>query len=79
MRFKVVLNILGIILKYIGVMMLIPALVGYYYSRQDPAQFPSVMVFTYSFLVTTSVGLVLQYTNRSSGEFRNRESFCIVA
>ncbi len=79
MRFKVVLNTLGIILKYLGVLMLIPALVGYYYSRQDPAQFPSVMIFIYSFLVTTSVGLVLQYTNRSSDEFRNRESFGIVA
>ncbi len=74
-----VLNTLGIILKYLGVLMLIPALVGYYYSRQDPAQFPSVMIFIYSFLITTSVGLVLQYTNPSSGEFRNRESFCIVA
>jgi len=79
MRFKVVLNILGIILKYLGVLMLIPALVGYYYSRQDPAQFPSVMIFIYSFLITTSVGLVLQYTNHSGGEFRNRESFGIVA
>jgi trk/ktr system potassium uptake protein len=79
MRFKVVLNTLGIILKYLGVLMLIPALVGYYYSRQDPAQFQSVMIFIYSFLITTSVGLVLQYTNRSSDEFRNRESFGIVA
>ena len=74
-----VLNTLGIILKYLGILMLIPALVGYYYSRQDPAQFQSVMIFIYSFLITTSVGLVLQYTNRSSDEFRNRESFGIVA
>ncbi|MRG77069.1 MAG: TrkH family potassium uptake protein, partial [ANME-2 cluster archaeon] len=79
MRYKVVLNTLGIILKYLGILMLIPALVGYYYSLHDPAQFPSVMVFIYSFLVTTSVGLALQYTNRSSDEFRNRESFGIVA
>ncbi|MBC2698685.1 MAG: TrkH family potassium uptake protein [ANME-2 cluster archaeon] len=79
MRLKVVLNTLGIILKYIGALMLIPALVGFYYSWQDPAQFPSVMVFIYSFLVTTSVGLTLEYTNRSSDDFRNRESFGIVA
>ena len=79
MRFKVVLNTLGIILKYLGILMLIPALVGYYYFRQDPAQFPSVMIFIYSFLITTSVGIVLQYTNRSGDEFRNRESFGIVA
>ncbi len=74
-----VLNTLGIILKYLGVMMLIPALVGYYYSRQDPTQFPSVMFFVDSFIITTSVGLVLEYTNRNTDELRNRESFGIVA
>jgi len=79
MRFKVVLSTLGIILKYLGVLMLIPALVGFYYSRQDPTQFPSVMFFIDSFIITTSVGLVLEYTNRSTDELRNRESFGIVA
>lgn len=79
MKFNMVLNTLGIILKYLGGVMLIPALVGYYYSRQDPAQFPSVMVFIYSFLITTSIGLILEHTNPSSDEFRNRESFGIVA
>ncbi|MCL7412132.1 MAG: TrkH family potassium uptake protein [ANME-2 cluster archaeon] len=79
MKFNVVFNTLGIILKYLGVAMLIPAVVGYYYSRQDPTQFPSVMVFVYSFLLTTSIGLILEHTNRSNDEFRNRESFGIVA
>ena len=79
MRFKVVLNTLGIILKYLGVLMLIPALVGFYYSWQDPSQFPSVMVFVYSFIITTSLGLILEYTNRNTDELRNRESFGIVA
>lgn len=79
MKIRVVLNILGIILKFLGLMMLIPAVVGYYYSRYDPAQTPSYMVFVYSFLITTGAGLVLEYTNRSSEELMKRESFAIVA
>lgn len=79
MKYKVVLNTLGTILKFLGFVMLIPALVGYYYSRGDPAQGPSVMIFVYSFIITSSTGFAVEYSTKNSDEPKNRESFAIVA
>ena len=79
MKFKIVLNTLGIILKFLGFLMLIPAIVGYYYSRSDPDQWDSAMIFIYSFVITSVVGIILEYTNRSTEELKNKESFAIVA
>jgi trk system potassium uptake protein TrkH len=78
MKFAVVLHILGTILKYLGVMMLISALVGYYYSRSDAAETPSVIIFIYSFIITSGTGIILEYAYRNSDELRKRESFAIV-
>jgi trk system potassium uptake protein TrkH len=79
MKFKIVLHTLGIILKFLGFLMLIPAFVGYYYSRHNPAEAASIMTFVYSFLITSFTGIVLEYTNRNEEELKNRESFAIVA
>ena len=79
MKFRIVCYILGIILKYLGLLMLIPALVGYLYSRYDPIEGSSILVFIYSFAITSSIGIALEYTNHSTEELKNRESFAIVA
>ena len=79
MKYTIVLHILGTILKYLGLLMLISALVGYYYSRLDPSEAPSVMVFIYSGIITSVAGLILEYRNQGSEELKKRESFAIVA
>jgi trk system potassium uptake protein TrkH len=79
MKFKIVLHTLGIILKFLGFLMLIPAIVGYYYSRSDPAEWDSALIFIYSFVITSVLGIILEYTNSSTEELKNKESFAIVA
>ncbi|MEA3293731.1 MAG: TrkH family potassium uptake protein [Euryarchaeota archaeon] len=79
MKYTIVLHILGTILKYLGLLMLISALVGYYYSRSDPSQAPSVMVFIYSGIITSLTGLILEYRNPGSEKLKKRESFAVVA
>jgi trk system potassium uptake protein TrkH len=78
MKFAVILHILGIILKYLGVMMLISALVGYYYSRSDAAETHSAIIFIYSFIITSGTGIILEYAYCNSDELRKHESFAIV-
>ena len=79
MKYTIVLHILGTILKCLGLFMLICALVDYYYSRLDPSEAPSVMVFIYSGIITSVAGLILGYRNQGSEELKKRESFAIVA
>ncbi|PRX29425.1 trk system potassium uptake protein TrkH [Orenia metallireducens] len=72
MRLKIVFNMLGTLLIFIGVSMLVPILVALYYKEVDGVAFIVTMGFT------ISVGRILSRATESDEEIRHREGFAVV-
>ncbi|MBU4076146.1 MAG: TrkH family potassium uptake protein [Euryarchaeota archaeon] len=75
MNYRVILNVLGTVIKFLGISLLAPLLVALYY--QEPA---SIRIFAFSSILTFFTGLLLEKIFRSEfEELSNRESIVIVA
>jgi len=74
MNFRVILNVLGTVIKFLGISLLVPLLVALYYNEPE-----SVRVFLISSILTMLTGILLEYRYRSEFELHHRESFVIVA
>ncbi len=72
MRLKVVFNMLGILLIFIGISMAVPILVALYYKEVDGIAFIVSMGFT------VIVGRVMSRVTESDEELRHREGFAVV-
>ncbi|MBW6470654.1 MAG: TrkH family potassium uptake protein [Methanosarcinaceae archaeon] len=72
MSFKIVLNVLGGLLRFLGVIMIIPLLVAYYY---DESLYPFIVAVA----VTGFTGIFLSLKYKSDEEWKTREGFAIVA
>lgn len=70
MNFKIVLYVLGGLLRLLGMLMLIPLAVAYYYGE-------SLTPFLIAILITSLVGFLL-LTYKSKGEWLLKEGFAIV-
>ncbi|MBU3966083.1 MAG: TrkH family potassium uptake protein, partial [Euryarchaeota archaeon] len=75
MNYRVILNVLGTVIKFLGISLLAPLLVALYY--QEPA---SIRIFAFSSILTFFTGLLLEKIFRSEfEELSHRESIVIVA
>jgi len=75
MNYRVILNVLGTVIKFLGISLLAPLMVALYY--QEPA---SIRIFAFSSILTFFTGLLLEKIFRSEfEELSNRESIVIVA
>lgn len=74
MNYRVILNILGTVIKFLGISLIVPLLVALYYN--EPA---SLQVFLISSILAILTGVFLEYTCKSDFELNHRESFVIVA
>lgn len=74
MNYRVILNILGTVIKFLGISLIVPLLVALYYN--EPA---SLQVFLISSILAILTGVLLEYTCKSDFELNHRESFVIVA
>jgi len=72
MNVKIVLNVLGGLLRLLGILMIIPLLVALYYG--DPL-YPFVVAVAVSGLT----GIMLSFKYKSDEEWKQREGFAIVA
>ncbi|UGV40018.1 TrkH family potassium uptake protein [Methanococcoides orientis] len=74
MNFRIILSVLGLLLRLLGPMMLIPLGVALYYGE-------SPYPFAVAFSLTTIVGAMLsfQYSSADEGDWETREGFAIVA
>lgn len=74
MNYRVILNVLGTVIKFLGISLIVPLLVALYYN--EPA---SLQVFLISSILAILTGVLLEYTCKSDFELNHRESFVIVA
>jgi trk system potassium uptake protein TrkH len=75
MNYRVVLNVLGTVIKFLGISLLAPLLVALYYHEPE-----SIRIFALSYILTILTGLLLEKIFRSEfEELSNRESILIVA
>ncbi|SJZ88686.1 TrkH family potassium uptake protein [Selenihalanaerobacter shriftii] len=72
MRLKIVFNILGKLLIFVGLAMVLPLLVALFYREID------VLSFVVSMGLTISIGKIMQKFSFSQQEIRHREGFAIV-
>ncbi|MDO9516545.1 MAG: TrkH family potassium uptake protein [Methanosarcinaceae archaeon] len=72
MSFKIVLNVLGGLLRFLGMIMVVPLLVAYYY---DESLYPFIVAVA----VTGFTGIILSLKYKSDEEWKTREGFAIVA
>ncbi len=73
MKIRIVLGILGTLLKILGVLMLVPGVVATIY--KEPS---GIMAFALASLLTLSVGVILRRFS-SDEELGNKEAFAVVA
>ena len=75
MNYRVILNVLGTVIKFLGVSLLAPLLVALYYHEPD-----SIRIFAVSSIAALLTGLLLENFNRQGfEELSQRESIVIVA
>ncbi len=75
MNYRVILNVLGTVIKFLGISMLAPLLVALYY--HEPG---SIRIFAVSSVLAFVTGILLENVFRSEfEELSNRESIVIVA
>lgn len=75
MNYRVVLNVLGTVIKFLGISMLAPLLVALSYHETG-----SIRIFAFSTILILLTGLLLEKIFRTEfGELSNRESILIVA
>ena len=72
MNYKIVFNILGVLLRFLGLIMVVPLLVAYYY---DESLYPFIVAVA----VTGFTGIVLSLKYKSDEEWKTREGFAIVS
>ena len=72
MNNKIVLNVLGGLLRFLGLIMVVPLLVAYYY---DESLYP----FIVAVLITGLTGIILSLKYKSDEDWKTREGFAIVA
>ena len=72
MNYKIVLNVLGGLLRFLGLIMVVPLLVAYYY---DESLYP----FIVAVLITGLTGIILSLKYKSDEDWKTREGFAIVA
>ena len=72
MNYKIVLNVLGGLLRFLGLIMVVPLLVAYYY---DESLYP----FIVAVVVTGLTGIILSLRYKSDEDWKTREGFAIVA
>ncbi|SDC61884.1 MULTISPECIES: TrkH family potassium uptake protein [unclassified Candidatus Frackibacter] len=72
MRLKIVFNMLGKLLIFVGLSMFLPLLVALYYREMDAVS------FLVSMGLTVSIGKIMQRFSFSQQEIRHREGFAIV-
>lgn len=72
MKFKVVLGVLGTLLKILGVLMLVPGVVATIYNERS-----GIVAFALASLITLFVGVILRRFS-SDEELGNREAFAVV-
>ncbi len=73
MKIKIVLGILGTLLKILGVLMLVPGVVATIYNEPS-----GIVAFALASLLTLSVGVILRRFS-SDEELGNKEAFAVVA
>ena len=71
MNFAVVLNVLGSLLRFLGLIMAIPLLVAFYYGEP-------LLPFAVAIVITGTVGVVLSRLWKTEGDWKVREGFFIV-
>ncbi len=75
MNYRVILNVLGTVIKFLGISMLAPLLVALYYYEPE-----SIRIFAFSSILIFLTGLLLEKIFRTEfEELSNRESILIVA
>ncbi len=75
MNYRVILNVLGTVIKFLGVSLLAPFFVALYYHEPD-----SIRIFAFSSIAALLTGLLLENFNRQAfEELSQRESIVIVA
>ena len=72
MNYKIILNVLGGLLRFLGMIMVVPLLVAYYY---DESLYP----FIIAIILTGFTGIVLSLKYKSDEDWKTREGFAIVA
>ncbi len=75
MNYRVILNVLGTVIKFLGISLLAPFLVALYYHEPD-----SIRIFAFLSILTFFTGLLLEQIFRTEfEELSHRESIVIVA
>lgn len=75
MNYRVIFNVLGTVIKFLGISLLAPLLVALYYQEPD-----SIRIFVIASILTFFTGLLLEKIFRSDfEELSSRESILIVA
>ena len=72
MNYKIVLNVLGGLLRFLGLIMVVPLLVAYYYNE-------SLYPFIVAVVITGLTGIILSLKFKSDEDWKTREGFAIVA
>ena len=72
MNYKIVLNVLGGLLRFLGLIMVVPLLVAYYY---DESLYP----FIVAVVLTGFTGIILSLKYKSDEDWKAREGFAIVS
>ncbi|WP_342305816.1 TrkH family potassium uptake protein [Methanolobus sp. ZRKC5] len=72
MNHGVILNVLGGLLRFLGVIMVVPLLVALYYGD-------SLYPFLAAVIITGLTGILLSYKYKSTDEWKARDGFAIVA
>lgn len=72
MNYKIILNVLGGLLRFLGLIMVVPLLVAYYY---DESLYP----FIIAVVLTGFTGIILSLKYKSDEEWKAREGFAIVS
>jgi trk system potassium uptake protein TrkH len=72
MNYKIVFNVLGGLLRFLGLLMVVPLLVAYYY---DESLYP----FIVAVVLTGFTGIVLSLRYKSNEEWKTRDGFAIVS
>jgi trk system potassium uptake protein TrkH len=72
MNYAIILNVLGNLLRFLGLVMVVPLLVAFYYGD-------SLLPFAVAILVTGVLGIVISYRYEAEGDWKIREGFAIVA
>lgn len=72
MNYSIILNVLGGLLRFLGLIMAIPLFVAIYYGE-------SLSPFVFAIVLSGVIGFLLSYKYHSEGDWKTKEGFAIVA